>query len=317
MDLAHGYYGKLPEFEDFVKCSMESESIKLFIEWFDASMGLCLSKYGENLEGTFNQSKPLCFIFQQDNAPHALIGICVSSHDKAGRFFPFSLFIEIGSKTFGQQLFLVPESYKFFLQISRYHLKNLKDSFSFTKRRHTLWTLGEGLPLDSVKARMAFIKVFAETPLKRFLQNIDRGHDKPIALQTLRNLFYSLSPLEGKFPENFQAIFRFPISMQYEYHGLEIGFWLSCTEALVDKLPQDFNIFWTHNILYLVFGPLNNNTLTTLWPVPENNDRIWDFAGMQLDQTQSGDDIDTMNDLLSAIEELPLEQIINLFNRNK
>lgn len=281
MGLALGFYGKLPEYPDFIKSTNFSGSLLEFKAWFDASFDHMTRQLGEDFKEVYSELPRFGMIVRPPESKRPVVCLSSPSHDLSGRNSPFNLLAEVPSPMYMKQLSLIPEAYWLFFQIADKCLSDSKMHFEFGRQQNTMWALGEGLPGSTTESQMRCSSFLKSMTLSAFSGSLGPVTDAETG--TISKVFIALALTRETYSESFQAVFRFPLSGNIDHHPLEMAFWIMFTEAILGVHLDNQALFWRDRRVDVAFGSVNERALTLSWIPNREDDNIWDFVSMSLD----------------------------------
>src|SRR5205823_6094705 len=86
-----GFYGKLPQFGDFMQYRATHEGVRALDEWFQSGL-LSIHKAGGDALADYPELPPVQFLFHAPEGGSCLIGAFRTSEDQSGRRYPFAVF---------------------------------------------------------------------------------------------------------------------------------------------------------------------------------------------------------------------------------
>jgi len=101
-----GYFGKLPNFPDFIKFNAGSDEILILDKWIQEGIVLAKSLFKNKWKEYYRNSDSYMFIYPFTS--NTIIGIIKPCTDKSGREFPFLMFIKLESVTTYIPYYLIP-----------------------------------------------------------------------------------------------------------------------------------------------------------------------------------------------------------------
>ncbi len=106
-EILSGYFGKLPEFNDFIKYNAGTTEILYVDNWLQESLVQAKLKFKNEWEEKYNSFPPTGFFIPVPSSRKAATGMLYPGKDKSGREFPFIIFSLIEAKMF-DPLYLMP-----------------------------------------------------------------------------------------------------------------------------------------------------------------------------------------------------------------
>ena len=96
-EVTTGYFGKLPEFNDFIKYNAGAEEILFIDNWLQEGLAHIKLKYKSSWKEKYESLMPTSFFIPVPASDKIVSGMLYSSKDKSGREFPFIIFSVIPS----------------------------------------------------------------------------------------------------------------------------------------------------------------------------------------------------------------------------
>lgn len=87
-----GFFGKLPQFPDFIKYRASSDEFNILDDWIQKGIISAKLSFGNNWKEIYNNSNCYEFIFPVSKFNKIIAGTLNPGYDKAGRQFPFVVF---------------------------------------------------------------------------------------------------------------------------------------------------------------------------------------------------------------------------------
>lgn len=111
--LSAGFFGKLPEFSDFIKYNASGKEILVLDNWIQEGLTLAKIKYKNEWKIYYNNCSKIYFIYPYAGTDNITLGIIYPAKDKSGRSYPFIMFVNI-SKSFisGLRCYLIPSAFE-------------------------------------------------------------------------------------------------------------------------------------------------------------------------------------------------------------
>ncbi len=128
-DIAAGYFGKLPAFNDFIKFNSGLPEILFVDKWIQDGLADARLKLKTSWKEKYEALPPTSFYIPFHSSGRAAAGIIYSSYDKSGREFPLVVFSVMPLKIFSS-VHLVPAMLKEILVSLDYYTRkeeNLND----------------------------------------------------------------------------------------------------------------------------------------------------------------------------------------------
>jgi type VI secretion system protein ImpM len=110
-----GCYGKLPIFADFIRYNYRSAEVDQLDQWFQEGIYYARQSLGQQWETAYEKGPPSRFIFRPPGSSRFLVGASVPGTDKAGRHYPFAIFLNVECASFERDAALLPSVFREFL----------------------------------------------------------------------------------------------------------------------------------------------------------------------------------------------------------
>ena len=116
-----GYYGKLPLSAEFIRCQASGQEIDELDQWLREGMYHAKSVLGMSWSTEFAQADIWSFLYLPPGRDRFLAGLFKASQDKAGREFPFLVYLLLNRHEFHGTPWRAPMQFKeFFVQGCRF-----------------------------------------------------------------------------------------------------------------------------------------------------------------------------------------------------
>ncbi|MFO7523892.1 MAG: type VI secretion system-associated protein TagF [Ignavibacteriaceae bacterium] len=93
-----GFFGKLPQFPDFIKYRAGAEEFILFDDWLQKGISSAKLKLGSDWKDLYSNSNNIEFVFPIKRYNKIISGVLFPSMDKSGRQYPFIIFSILQNK---------------------------------------------------------------------------------------------------------------------------------------------------------------------------------------------------------------------------
>lgn len=112
-ELSPGYFGKLPQFADFVKYNAANSELLSFDKWLQEGIIKLKLSAGNSWEKLYRESPCFRFMYYDGTAKNILTGNMYPSNDKSGRLFPFLVFVKPGiTYSTPREFYIIPLLFK-------------------------------------------------------------------------------------------------------------------------------------------------------------------------------------------------------------
>ncbi len=142
-----GYYGKLPVSEEFIRCQASGVEIEELDHWLREGMYHAKSTLGSSWSMDFAQADAWGFLYLPRGGDRFLTGFLKPSQDKAGREFPFLLYLLLKREEFRESPWCAPMHFKEFFEQSHRLLLNVSEESDLNRLQFRLQGLS---PIDGV-----------------------------------------------------------------------------------------------------------------------------------------------------------------------
>jgi len=334
-----GYFGKLPNYPDFVKYNAASQEILNLDKWIQEGI-LAADKSKKNnfsmsdqpksgWRDFYNSSSPIKFLFPFTRTENIILGIIHPSRDKTGREFPFIIFVNIRKSTIGNiPAYLFPlsfsESFDFFSGLfSEIKLLNPsgKENLSVVNNKFNHQSLPSFIQKDQVQIFLAnsissYENFLMETFYSEFRERVLEDHDGSRSLTLLNNLGAGLSFLRSK--PDVSISFGIKISFIYnqEYSYYDLGVFINITLIIARKTSHFPALFFK-----------NENSYTHLYiffcnPLPRHFIDLFYDGGSEERILNANDsavrmEMNFIKNTFFADADLKLKYVINELQKNK
>lgn len=150
-----GYYGKLPLSAEFIRCQASGAEIDDLDRWLREGMYHAKSHLGSSWSRDFTQGDPWGFLYVPRHGKRFLIGLLKPSQDKAGREFPFLVYLLLEREEFHELPWCAPMHFKEFFAQSHRVLADVGAESDLARLQFRLQALTpvEGPETSSVESR--------------------------------------------------------------------------------------------------------------------------------------------------------------------
>ena len=274
------FYGKRPEFEDYIRSDSFAGASKTYQDWLDFSFDRLQAALGTAFKEQFPSLSPTVALIRFSTAADAILGLVRPSHDKSGRPAWFSIFVEVPAEISRQHFSLMAEAFGAFVRTGLQLLALDSGGLAPNRQQESMARLKASLPSDADGAAERFDDFCRQTTLNAF--SVSLSSEAGGAVKIIRNLAFAALPLPRNLTDPFRATFRFPLSSKPETRPLEIAFWIALVDAIMDVSRQKRSLFYTDDHLDIAFVAPEEHTLATAVMIDRRNEHLWDFMAMNL-----------------------------------
>lgn len=280
-----GCFGKMPNHSDFISHHAGEAEISLFDRWLQEGIYYATQRLGESCKEYLINIPLYNFVFKFDNSDNILVGSFISNKDKAGRAYPFIIFMTVRCFELDNNLLYLPQIFSsFFSQAEELLLEGCKD-----------------IGIKDIISKVEKLQISIFYPL----EIIRHGHNDYLKQWKNKNfweglfgdffdvkkyrLFYNLdeivSSLQKQDLSNLKLGIKFPLPLSSANLQITtIIFWIELSQRMV-KDTSFPAIFWNNGLnsryqpeLLVFFSPpLPKSFINLLQPDPAK-DMICDLA---------------------------------------
>ncbi len=265
-----GYFGKLPNFPDFVRYNSAGEELLAFDKWIQEGITGSKLKLKSAWEKIFKNSPLYSFLFNYQGSKKFLAGSLFPSEDKSSRYYPFITILKFNKSFIDfDRLFMMPVILKDFSEkmFSAYNFlakcNNVKELDNFI----------ESYELD-IKNFNAYENDYAEylqnTKLNDFWERITGSPDESKKLNIINNLLFISPGLKQSSNAAFSFAIKILLPSEKTFSSFDIGYFINLILNLVKSPLQVSALFWSYpnsgsfNSLFIIFGRLSPQNLHEL-----------------------------------------------------
>ena len=222
-----GYFGKLPEFNDFIKFNAGSSEILFIDNWLQEGLAYTKSKSKTDWKTKYENLPPTGFYIPVTSSVKAAAGMLYTSNDKSGRDFPFLIFSLLSFKQV-VDFYLIPSELEQTLAVLDSHLRSEDDlqSLNNTLRSCNIELSEENLLKNN------FHKYLSHTQLNEFLLRTKLNN----TLQSIKNITYNNS-----------AFVRISFISDDTHFSADAGFIIYLLAKKINLSQKQSSIFWNRN----------------------------------------------------------------------
>ncbi len=268
-----GYFGKLPNFPDFMKFNAAGDELLTFDKWIQEGILNSKLKFKNEWEVIYKNSPSYNFLFNNQETKNHLAGSLFPSKDKTNRYYPFLTMLKINKshitdeKMFFAPIFLKSLSEKI-LMIYNFALKCISAEELNNLVANLEWNLD-----DYNICTHEYEEYLNNTKLQDFWERILDKTDGDQKFTIINNLFL-FSSYQNTGNQNLNSTIsfalKFPLSIENIY--FDAAFWINlffniifqnCKELKDSLIPKITALFWPHpnpenfNSLFIIFGRLS------------------------------------------------------------
>lgn len=252
------YFGKLPQYGDFVRFNAGGVEVRSFDQWIQEGMYFSQRWLDQEWDAAYNNFSTYNFLFYPEEGDQFMIGILRSSRDSSQRKFPFIISLKLEKNHSNEKLIsLSPVIFSHFFQQSYRLVHRAREGMEMSEMMSQTENLGEITPLDWDFNQQNFNNFLESTKCDRFWINLWGFFDDPRKFLLIKNLTEILLPLRQHNPAHLAFGLRFPLGANISVMPLIICFWIRLCHRLLGTDFLIMNYFWKRpdsyrdNFLYL------------------------------------------------------------------
>ena len=277
-----GYYGKLPVSPEFIRLHAAGPELRELDEWLERGMQYAKAQAGSEWPALLAQADIWDFLFVPEGNGRAVCGAIFASRDRAGRSFPFLIFLLLERQNLPPTPWLIPLRCREFLAQTRQVLQKLRADLDWSAFRASVESLPAKVHTDaSIEA--GYEDYISQTTTSAFWREVSAaaGHAEqdgfglecavrlhPVGKQSggVGSWGLKLPLAKGKAAESYDLPFW--LELHARLHGVKDGAW-----------PTLF-AFWNRDpskvepCVLLSFGRSSPN-LTRFIVTPDVQDDAW------------------------------------------
>lgn len=173
-----GYYGKLPLSPEFLRLHAAGQEVRELDEWLECGIQYAKERAGAEWPSLVAQADIWNFLFVPEGKGRVMCGAVFASRDRAGRSFPFLVFLLLECPRVPPAPWLIPLKCRVFLEKARRLLQQLRadlDWETFRERAESLSTEVE--PDATIEA--GFYDYLSRTTIEEFCNRLLEPCDDP------------------------------------------------------------------------------------------------------------------------------------------
>lgn len=276
------FYGKLPNFSDFVRHNASGSEVRALDRWLQEGLYAAAHHFGRNWNEAYERTSAYHFIFSpEDTGGGVLVGILQPSRDRSERKYPFCVALKEEKRTFDEKAMpLIPLVFELFFKESREIIQLGMEGFPLSNLAERIDDLGSSVETNVEAGHRSFREYLAETTQERFWSGLFGSFNDPKKFLMVHNIIEIFRPGSPYLPRSSKVCLRFPLSGQ-EYSSIqEVCFWVQmCSRLLGDSLFHP-HLFWKvhgkngKDFLFLFPGKVQARSFIQLVDPDAENDSV-------------------------------------------
>lgn len=226
-EFSSGYFGKLPEFNDFIKFNAGSPEIFFVDNWLQTGLAYAKANYKSEWKEKYDNLRPTGFFLPVTSSNKVVTGMLYPGKDRSGREFPFLIFSLIPGSHFDKFHF-IPAAIQPVLAVLDEMLRkeNELNSLNNALKNYTII-----LP-HKESLQQKFNEYLSDTSVIEFLKRTKLNYN---ALKTT-DLIYTDS-----------TFIRISFSSDTNYFGFDAGTLIYLLDKKITLTFRHSSIFWSRN----------------------------------------------------------------------
>jgi len=239
------YFGKLPNFGDFVRYNAGGSEIYAFEKWIQEGLYFSQKMIGQDWNSTFRDSPPYRFVFYPEEAGRILVGVFIPSRDKSGRCYPFVLSFKLDrSPQTDDAVHLMPLQFAPYFTAAIESLARFPDESDIHRLVLHARELESHLTRSLSAAAGEFDGYVQGSGLDEFWHSVLGDPGDPRRFLILKNLADILLPLRSENPERLSLGLRFPLGSDTGATECILSFWIRAVWLLLGRPRLQPTFFW-------------------------------------------------------------------------
>jgi type VI secretion system ImpM family protein len=248
-----GYYGKLPVSAEFIRCQASGTEIDELDQWFREGMYYAKSHLGSSWPVEFVKGDPWGFLYLPRENGRFLTGMLKPSCDKAGREFPFLLYLILNREEFREIPWSAPMHFKDFFEQGYRVLSDADAESDFARLQFRLQALSpvQGPEDSSIEAR--YRTELLHRRMKEHWAELFGEFDCPGKYQVFEWLFHQGS--EGTTWERHLEA-KLPLLLLNKEEAYDLPFWIDVASRSWGRSLEAGILLWNRRpskVLPLLF----------------------------------------------------------------
>ncbi|MBI4001949.1 MAG: type VI secretion system-associated protein TagF [Nitrospira defluvii] len=219
-----GYYGKLPLSAEFIRCQASGAEIDELDRWLREGMYHAKSNLGPSWSREFAQGDSWGFLYLPRQGRRFLIGLLKPSQDKAGREFPFLVYLLLDREEFHEVPWCAPMHFKEFFEQSHRLLSDVGAESDLARLQFRLQALApvEGRETSSVETR--YHAELLGRRMREHWADLFGEFENAEKYQVLQSLLVQRSGLNASSEHQWQA--KLPLLPSSKEETYDLPFWI-------------------------------------------------------------------------------------------
>jgi type VI secretion system ImpM family protein len=276
------FYGKLPNFSDFIRYNAGGSEVRALDRWLQEGLYAAAHYFGQDWNGAYERAPAYHFVFSPEDAGVLLVGILQPSRDKSERKYPFCVALKKEKRTFEEKTVpLIPLIFDLFFEESREIIQLGMEGFPLSNLAERIDDLKTSVEENLEASHRSFREYLAGTTQELFWSGLFGSFHDPKKFLVVHNIIEIFQPDSPYTPRSSKVCIRFPLSGQEPCSIQEVCFWVQmCSRLLGDNLFYP-HLFWKvhgkngKDFLFLFPGKVQARNFIQLVDPDAENDSVW------------------------------------------
>ncbi|HJZ87862.1 MAG TPA: type VI secretion system-associated protein TagF [Polyangia bacterium] len=236
-----GFYGKLPQFADFIQYHAAHDGVRALDEWFQSGL-LAIQNASTEIAEDYPELPPVHFLFHAREGGACLIGGFRTSQDKSGRRYPFAVFAVLECTPDAAWHALVPVAFDDFLGQVVALLDEATEMAGPQDVIDRVTQLAVPTPEAQSAAAESYDVFVRETTADNFMDGALPDQPLEVKQRAASRLYSLCAPLRKKMGASSPLSLRCPLAA--DATALFAAFWLELSFRLLAWNPPAPVAFW-------------------------------------------------------------------------
>ncbi len=237
-----GYFGKLPQFADFIQYRAAYNEVRELDEYFQLGLVALNHATGGGIDDDYPEMPPVQFLFHCAPPAHCLVGAFRTSYDRAGRRYPFAVFGVLDCRQVSRWHTLVPLVFNRFLDGVEALLDDAPELVGaqvlMDRVEDLEWPLAESIE----NAASSYAEFVRETASDDFMDGALPDEADALKRHAVARLYALCAPLRRKLGGGSALAVRYPLAA--DAPALFAAYWLELSFRLLAWTPPAPVWFW-------------------------------------------------------------------------
>lgn len=237
-----GYYGKLPLSAEFIRCQASGAEIDELDQWLREGMYHAKSCLGSSWSTDFAQADQWGFLYLPRDKGRFLTGMLKPSQDKAGREFPFLLYLLLGREEFREIPWSAPMHFKEFFEHGHRVLSDVGAESDLARLQFRLQALSPVEVPEAVSAEAGYHAELLRHRVRDYWTDLFGEFDNPQKRRLLGTVFRQRPGSSASPPRHWKGQFPLlPLSKEETY---DLPFWIDLASCALGSRLDTGILLW-------------------------------------------------------------------------